>query len=705
MNNSENSDEYEPIVGNPPVVNITGGTVIGNEGYAITGYIRNDLITSGRFIYTGGTLKAKKSETVIYSYMVGVVEKNYKDEYTTVIGGYYETVIVSDVASIGETTYDSLEDALSAVKDNETIVLNTNVTVHTINISKSITINLNGKILNSFVSEMSTNLLNIEVYNFITVEDDVEFTVYGGKIESWHLGSTAINSSGILNVGLSNGSLDSDNPLIQSNGYGVVITNKSVFNFNNGSLMAMESAYICSIRDMYVREGHYLEYNIIDEYNFVGLVEGDLLDDDLIVEAVAEKVDDTWMVNIKISQNGFVPSESYASMYLSLLANEGEGYLQRIGCEVGESFTVCSIEASKLLSYLNNVEYEDELIVEYNEDGYMDFVRTNFKIIRVNDVNISFDEIEGVEDLIGDNNGLLTDGEIILINLANYQGVVNLNENEDIKEAVAKALLGEHLNLLVSEIILDEIDIDYACQDKWVGDGYTNTCLVDIGIASITMTSSSVPIPVNNSKLRVLIYDYTPKVLDSDGNVSQESKVTVCELGDECEVSELSFTNHLGNKVNNVETVITLNGEVVNSINTSVLGNYLVTSVTTDEYGNSSRAVVREYRVVDTIAPTVIANDIVIKKGDVYNDSDIIVNDNYDNNVIIERISENVDFKKAGIYKVEYKATDSSGNVTNFYRIVTVENDYSFIWYIISLLSVIASAIFIILIKKRKYSN
>ena len=134
----------------------------------------------------------------------------------------------------------------------------------------------------------------------------------------------------------------------------------------------------------------------------------------------------------------------------------------------------------------------------------------------------------------------------------------------------------------------------------------------------------------------------------------------------------------MGNPIETVSNTITYNGEVVDRIDSSKLGTYLVTTVAEDNYGNKSRPVVREYNIVDTTAPTVEVNKeaLVVKQGEELNDLDeIVVNDNYDQVLMIERISEEVDTNKVGTYKLGYKVVDSNGNETIVYRDVVVKGD------------------------------
>ena len=60
------------------------------------------------------------------------------------------------------------------------------------------------------------------------------------------------------------------------------------------------------------------------------------------------------------------------------------------------------------------------------------------------------------------------------------------------------------------------------------------------------------------------------------------------------------------------------------------------------------------------------------------NDLDeVIVSDNYDEILMIERISEEVDTNKVGTYRLGYRVVDSSGNITIVYRDVIVMGNHT----------------------------
>jgi hypothetical protein len=188
--------------------------------------------------------------------------------------------------------------------------------------------------------------------------------------------------------------------------------------------------------------------------------------------------------------------------------------------------------------------------------------------------------------------------------------------------------------------------------------------------------------------------------VENMGVIASES----CVLGSECTVTELAFKDYTGENVSVVENVVTLNGVVVNSVDTSIVGTYKVTSVGIDRFGNRSEDYVREYHVIDTIAPVVILDEVVvIKKGHTYSDKDVVAVDNYYDELTIERLDDEVNSNKAGTYRIGYRVTDGSGNVTVVYRTVIIEENNA-IWYVLGIISAIICALAVVLVRrKRKY--
>ena len=146
-----------------------------------------------------------------------------------------------------------------------------------------------------------------------------------------------------------------------------------------------------------------------------------------------------------------------------------------------------------------------------------------------------------------------------------------------------------------------------------------------------------------------------------------------------------------------------LDGKEVKNIDTRRLGNYIVKDVAMDKYGNVSKEVIRRYEVIDVEAPEVRYEEkVVVKKGHTYSYADMIIEDNCEGIVRVEVIEDGVDYEKAGTYRIGYKVVDESGNATIVYRTVIVENDTSYIWYLVGLISAIIMSLGLLLIRRKK---
>ena len=267
---------------------------------------------------------------------------------------------------------------------------------------------------------------------------------------------------------------------------------------------------------------------------------------------------------------------------------------------------------------------------------------------------------------------LFSDGKTIMIAL-NSATIDDVSINEAV---ILKAIFGDNYATILGSYTVGLNSVDTStCAG-------TNGC-VGFDTTTMTITASfngGYPAAIDyilNNQPQIMVYDYTPKF--SESAVTALS-ATTCELGSACNVTPLSYYDYQGNPVGTVSNMITYNGEVVERIDSSKLGTYLVTTVAEDSYGNKSKAVVREYKVVDTTAPVIEVSKeaLVVKQGEELNDLDeVVVNDNYDKVLMIERISEEVDTSKVGTYKLGYKVVDSSGNITIVYRDVIVMGDHT----------------------------
>lgn len=113
------------------------------------------------------------------------------------------------------------------------------------------------------------------------------------------------------------------------------------------------------------------------------------------------------------------------------------------------------------------------------------------------------------------------------------------------------------------------------------------------------------------------------------------------------------------------------------TVNTSVLGNYIITYSVSDSSSNAAVQITRTVHVIDTIAPVITLNGdnpMHLKKGDAYVEPGATATDNYDIGPITVNISGTVNTMIPATYTVNYTATDSTEHTTSTSRSVIVRN-------------------------------
>ena len=112
---------------------------------------------------------------------------------------------------------------------------------------------------------------------------------------------------------------------------------------------------------------------------------------------------------------------------------------------------------------------------------------------------------------------------------------------------------------------------------------------------------------------------------------------------------------------------LTADVKVGGSVDTSIVGSYLLTYNVTDSNINSAVQVTRNVIVEDNTAPIVVlAGDasVELELGSVYTDEGATAKDNLDGDVTENvLIKSGVDLSNVGVYEVSYLVSDSNGNV------------------------------------------
>ncbi len=129
-----------------------------------------------------------------------------------------------------------------------------------------------------------------------------------------------------------------------------------------------------------------------------------------------------------------------------------------------------------------------------------------------------------------------------------------------------------------------------------------------------------------------------------------------------------------GSIIEDIFTVITSNGIVKDKVDTDTLVQYKITYSV--EYRGKTTSVIRTVTVKDTIPPVIEVEDITISVeavADFNLKSDVSIIDNYDEIIGVEDLEiRGVINEKVGVYHIEYRVSDSSGNVGSTIRKITV---------------------------------
>ena len=178
-----------------PLLSVEGAP----EGAAVTYYYTQYKSIAGDSDYEGNVIPAIDESTAIssldeegnntyYVYAKTAATQNYEEERSTTV----ELTVSNDVASVTTSSgvtnnYTSLDDALNAAQDSDTVTLLSDVDLGEtyVTISKSITFDLNGKTLSSSKTWSSDGVLLVK---------DAAVTVKNGTVNATGIGSCAIRA-------------------------------------------------------------------------------------------------------------------------------------------------------------------------------------------------------------------------------------------------------------------------------------------------------------------------------------------------------------------------------------------------------------------------------------------------------------------------------------------------------------------------------
>ena len=179
----------------------------------------------------------------------------------------------------------------------------------------------------------------------------------------------------------------------------------------------------------------------------------------------------------------------------------------------------------------------------------------------------------------------------------------------------------------------------------------------------------------------VLSYNYT----DSSGNAASTVTRTVTVVDTTAPVLTIIGDENITHEAGHLYTDANANWSdhvdgsglvtAIGSVDTNVLGSYVLSYNYTDSSGNAASTVTRTVTVVDTTAPQITLNgsaNIAHEAGLPYEDANATWNDLVDGNGTIVATGT-VNINVTGIYYLSYDYTDSSGNTAvTKYRSVTI---------------------------------
>ena len=201
--------------------------------------------------------------------------------------------------------------------------------------------------------------------------------------------------------------------------------------------------------------------------------------------------------------------------------------------------------------------------------------------------------------------------------------------------------------------------------------------LVD-GNGTIVATGT---VNINVTGIYYLSYDYT----DSSGNTAvtkyrsvtiYDSNIPIITLNGDQNITHSAGQDYYDENANWVDAVDG-NGTVIasGSVNTNVLGSYVLSYNYTDSNGNAASTVTRTVTVVDTTAPVLTLTgdqNIIHEAGVEYMDANATWSDFIDGEGTVIA-SGSVDINVLGSYVLSYNYTDSNGNAASTVtRTVTV---------------------------------
>jgi len=189
--------------------------------------------------------------------------------------------------------------------------------------------------------------------------------------------------------------------------------------------------------------------------------------------------------------------------------------------------------------------------------------------------------------------------------------------------------------------------------------------------------------PVNTKKIGLYRVRYDVKDTANNSAVQVVRKVSIVDSTspvivmtgtDETIEAGSTYTDKGATASDNLDGDITSKIIVTNNVNSSTIGSYTVNYNVTDTLTNSATQVSRTVTVVDTTPPTITLigkSSMRVALNSTYKEKNATLTDNTTGAISLI-ISGSVNTTKLGLNTINYKATDSNGNIKSINRSVYV---------------------------------
>jgi hypothetical protein len=233
-------------------------------------------------------------------------------------------------------------------------------------------------------------------------------------------------------------------------------------------------------------------------------------------------------------------------------------------------------------------------------------------------------------------------------------------------------------------VLVGDATVQVEAGESYVDQGATATDNIDGTITANIIVNGSV------ETTTIGTYTITYNVNDASGNAaSPVSRIVevidttaplISLIGDSnltIEAGE-SYTENGASATDNLDGDISSEILISGSVDTSLLGSYIISYNVSDENANAAATLTRTVVVVDTSPPVISLlgdAEITIERTEEFDDEGASAFDNLDGDISTSiTLSNNLNINLVGSYTINYSISDTSGNIASISRSVLVED-------------------------------